>query len=322
MSQSEFMPFPQERVAHSEAHAEAQKPYQSPHHPNRKQAAASGLAGDMGAPKPAVSPDVPMKPVAPENSVTPNSEAEGVSLELPSRFAFYPFKDVYAKPFKGRNLRKLIRAREEESTLHLVEAVSSVLSSTSGVQNIGFQLTPADFYFVLYWLRINSFTKSAIVHNTVCTNSEHLEQVAAGKVPADSLNHSEIIHKSSLTTNMLDEVPDPSQFKLEYPGVSLRIPVMLDGIQMTEDARIGDPEFSYAARLASYLSTPTPTTLDQRIAIIDDMSGDDIQAIELYEKATSKYGIEEKVRWTCKTCNHTRIDDIELNTHNFFPSAA
>src|SRR6185437_8830372 len=53
--------------------------------------------------------------------VQANSEVEAVSFALPSSFFYYDFKDVYIKPFRGRNFSKLNRAREEESMLHVVE---------------------------------------------------------------------------------------------------------------------------------------------------------------------------------------------------------
>src|SRR6185503_13223273 len=78
--------------------------------------------------------------------VQANSEHEAVSFALPSNFWYYDFKDVYIKPFRGRNFSKLSRARDEESLLHVVEAVSSVIHNAQYPQGLAFELTMPDFY--------------------------------------------------------------------------------------------------------------------------------------------------------------------------------
>jgi hypothetical protein len=253
------------------------------------------------------------------------SQVEATILDLPSRYAFYDFKDLYVTPFKGKHLAKLSRAREEGSIMQVVESVNTVLSNTNGDQHLAYKLTLADFYFVLYWLRLNSFTKSVFIHTTTCPNEDHIQQVTEGKLLPDTLKMSEIIHKSTLKTNMLDTIPDPAAFPLEYPGVYLTSVTMLDVVTMTEDPRMAnDPEFRYASQIAVYLRlVDNPNAdLDTRLAIVDDMSPDDIDTVKAYEKAINAYGIEESIQVTCKACGHSHRSTINIDAHSFFPSAA
>ena len=54
--------------------------------------------------------------VNPDQGFTaPVADPEGASLGLPSKFAYYAFKDLYVKPFKARHLAKLSRAHAEGS---------------------------------------------------------------------------------------------------------------------------------------------------------------------------------------------------------------
>lgn len=335
----EFQAFPTTKTQQVESRQREREPYQSPHLAKPRMSAANMT---VNTPIPSAAPVEPPNlaniQVVNPGFTNPVSDPEGISVELPSRFAFYGFKDLYVKTLKGLHLAKLSRAKEEQSTLHLVEAVSSVLSTSTGERNIGFQLTVPDFYFVLYWLRLNSFTKSVFIHESVCADEGHLESIATGELLPGTLRQGEIINKSSLTTVLLDEIPNPANYPLDYPDINLVQCTMQDAIEMTEDADFHLEEYRFAAQVAVYLSGsvavdpqnakmmalhPTgvrPLTLRERIKIVEDMSADDIQTVKAYETASGSYGTEEKIRVTCKACGVSKIDTIHLDAHSFFPS--
>lgn len=346
----EFLPFPAARVAQIEATAKAKAPYMSPHHPNARKnptpVVGSQLTTNidterMGMPqqaRPAAAPINPPAvgrsniPVVPPGFSTPTSHDEAVLIALPSGYTFYNFKDLYIVPFKGRHIAKLSRAREEGSTLHTVEAVSSVLSTPSGQQHLAFDLTIPDFYYVLFWLRMNSFTKTTFVHTSTCDDPEHIQQVADGLIEASTLQHSEIITKASLKEKLLTEVPNPEDYLLDYPNAWVRAATMRDALEMIEDPDFANEEFRYSAELACNLGIPyvvepesgltRRATLRERIEVINDMSPDDHQTIRAYEEAISDYGITESVTVKCKHCKaKPRVDPIVLDAHCFFRSA-
>ncbi len=341
----EFQAFPQAKVQQVEARQRDKVPYKSPHAPQKPRVSGANMvATGMPAPAAASIPEptrIPdHMPVITPGFTAPTSEEEAVVLALPSQYIFYDFKDLYVKPFKGRNLGKLSRAKEERSTLHMVEAVSSVLSNTRGDQHIGFKLTLPDFYFVLYWLRLNSFTKSVFIHESQCTNPDHIERVTNGELGSDTLLQAEVINKSSVKTVMLEQAPNLEAFVLDYPGVTLAQATMQDAIEMTEDPNFDQEEFRYAAQKAVYLRGLTPIdpqdhaalaqypsglrpmTLVERVSIVDDMSADDHIMIQSYEKATGEYGIVEQIKVTCKGCGASKVDKITIDAHSFFPSGS
>lgn len=325
-----YQAFPVEHRQATEAQVASKDPFAGlPPGPNAKKRMAAA-AMDMASLPPNIdrrhlSHDASLTvpdtvPVMSPGFTTPTSEPEAVALELPSRYVFYSFKELYVRPFRGVHLAKLSRAREDNSTMQMLEVVSSVLTNGSGQKNLAFQLTMPDFYFVLYWLRMNSFTKALFIHTTQCSNEEHINDVIAGNKPKESLLMSEIINKSSLKTIMLDEIPNMERFALEYPGVTLRPATMLNAVELTEDPRFPDPEFRYAAQHAVYLDLGRSSTLDERIAIFNDMSGDDIEIIKDFEVAFADYGIRETVRVTCKGCGASKVDKVHIDAHSFFPS--
>ena len=250
----------------------------------------------------------------------PSSDAEAVVLSLPSNYVFYPFKDVYATVFKGRNLAKLSRAATEKSTLHLVEAISSVLKNSDNTPDIAFELTMPDFYYVLYWLRLNSFTRITYTHQYSCDSESHIQMIMDNKAPIESLRQAVTIKKADLLVRKLDVMTDIPE--IQYPGVHLWPCTMREAVEIAEDQRvIDDKDFAWAAGLGIYLRrTNGPRlTLDERVAIVNDMSPDDVHALTEYDSIMTGYGIEETVVVQCATCGCKRHSVIELQAQDFFP---
>jgi hypothetical protein len=286
--------------------------------------------------------------------VRPVSDAEYTAVALPSNFGFYAFKDLYVKPFTVRHLAKLQKAHREASLLPVVEAVSSVIYTSDpryADQAIGFMLTLPDFYFVLYWLRLNSFTKSNYVHNTVCADPGHrqrvvdfesldkyaaevqakrmtiedFERVKATALPKESLKISQIFTHTDMKVNHLASIPDPDFYRFEDEDrLIFRPPTMRDTLEFTEHPKMADTsereEFSYLAQIAVHLAHRDPSivlTLDQKIQIIENLSGDQAALVKQYDKQVRAYGVEEKVRVTCKECGAARVSKLTLAAHSF-----
>lgn len=264
------------------------------------------------------------QPKAVENPgfTAPTSEAEAVSISLCSRFAYYPFKDLYARPFRVKHLAKLHKAHEDSSLLHTVEAVSSVLSTSAGTPNVAFDLCVADFYHVLYWLRLHSFTKNHILHKTMCDDPKHREQVALGNQPVESLNLSRMVTETDLEVIELEELPDADAFALEAEGWFLRPATMRDLLEFSEDPSWLDAEFQYMARQASQLAYQDEAgqviqvPLRQRIALLEDWAPSELVKVMKFEKLIDRIGVNETVVMTCG-CGASKRSKIQLDAHSF-----
>lgn len=253
----------------------------------------------------------------------PVASATHVSLDLPSRFAFYnDFKALYVEPFMGIHLGKLSRAASEGSLLPVVEAVSSVLWAPDYQgEPLGFRLTINDFYFVLYWLRMNSYTKTQFVHTTFCNNPEHRHDVTKGLKTEESLKIQEIVHKSNLTITNLETVPDPEQFRVMYKGhaFQLRPATMHDTIEFLEHPKFADPEFSWLASLACFIGNTDGSRLklDDRVEICAYSSPDQLSLIKEYENLMKNYGVQERINVRCKGCGASQVSTLTLDAHSF-----
>jgi len=252
------------------------------------------------------------------------SDAEGLSLALPSRFAFYSFKDLYIVPFKAKHLAKLQAAHSQRSMLPVIEAVSSVIYSTEyNKPGLAFELTLPDFYFVLYWLRLNSFTKSNFTHETKCNNPEHHAKVEQGLLPKESLEIRQIIRNTELKTVELEHIPDPEIFKFsETSPFMFNPPRMSDVMEFVENPKMKNAalrdEFAFMAQLATHIQGKHKyLNLEERISFFEEASGDVVQQVQEYESLIENYGVQETIQVTCKECGHQRVTKLTLDAWSF-----
>ncbi|QBQ74636.1 hypothetical protein BcepSauron_256 [Burkholderia phage BcepSauron] len=287
--------------------------------------------------------------------INPVADSEYMSVELPSRFSYYGFTDLYVCPFRAKHLSKLQKAHREQSLLAMVEAVSAVCYTTSpeyAGRPMAFELTLPDFFFVLYWLRLNSFTKSNYVHNTVCEDKGHVKrvsytlnarefdeqvargdmtaeeraQIAALALPPESLKLSQIITQTNMKVRELETKPDPAVYCLaDAPELIMRPPTMRDVLEFAESPEMKDPEqrseFSFLAQLATHIQhTAGYLTLRQRLDIVGECSADQVSLIKDFENQLKDYGVEERVRIQCKECGAVSETKLSLAAHSFFPS--
>lgn len=304
---AEFVAFPtevQDKLA-------AQQPANPPPFVKRK----------LASPQATIKPEVPNQAsrVIHPGFTNPTSDPEAISIDLPSRFAFYDFKDLYVKPFRAFHLAKLSKAHEDRSLMPMVEAVSSVLStSLNGVSNLGFKLCVNDFYFVLYWLKMHSFTKATLVNTNYCINPEHFAKVERKELPEESLKIMTTVTSSDLKITNLENLPDVERFVLPAPFYC-RPATMQDSVEFMENPNWLDAEFQYLGKLASNFSSRNNPgiSLLERIEILKNFDGDTCLMLEDYEKAIDCFGVEEKIILNCSVCGASRESKLSLDAHSF-----
>jgi hypothetical protein len=259
-----------------------------------------------------------------ENAI---ADGESMSLALPSRFAYYGFKDCYVQPLRARHLAKLQKAHREQSLLPIVEAVSAVMFTTEPTyagRALAFDLSLPDFYMALYWLRMNSFTKSNYVHRTRCTGAEHIAKVDRGEMDADTLQIQQVITKSNLEVIELEKIPDPAIYHFsDTSAMIFRPPTMRDVVEFSESPELQDEsqreEFTFLAQLATHIQhRDLQLTLAQRVEIIKDATADQVELIQDFERALGDFGVIDKVEVQCKHCGHSQKTKLNIAAHSFF----
>lgn len=283
-----------------------------------------------------VSYSTPEPLIAPQQGTIPNpmpgfenavADGEAMSLALPSRFAYYGFRDVYIQPLRARHLAKLQKAQREQSLLPIVEAVSAVIYTTEPAYSgraLAFDLSLPDFYMALYWLRMNSFTKSNYVHKTRCKNPEHIKKVESGELAPDTLDIQQIIQKSELQVVELEKIPDPEKYHFsDASQIIFRPPTMRDVVEFSEAPELQDDdareEFTFLAQLATHIQhRDLELSLHQRVEIVKDATADQVQLIQEFEKELGDFGVVDKVAVQCKCCGHSQKTKLNIAAHSFF----
>lgn len=253
----------------------------------------------------------------PASHTTPMVDPEAISIDLPSKFAYYTFKDLYVKPFRLSHLAKVSKSHETASMQTLAEVVSSVLSTPTGEENIAFKLSMADFTAVLYWLRLNSFTKKQMRIEHECQDPNHVKMVKAGAKSISSLKVTTIYSASDIQTNYLTP-PDHNKYKVFVEGygeVGMRPETVQDVVEFVDDENWTDPEFQYKARVASVLNLPL--RLQKKVELLDKLSPDDgLLALE-FADLMDQYGIEETVQTRCTECGASTAVKVAVDALAF-----
>jgi hypothetical protein len=294
--------------------------------PERQKAAAEQIvqpkiaSQDTPQPTPQATPTIGTTVPVQTPSPTPMADAEAVSIDVPSKFFFYDFKDLYVKPFRVFHLAKLAKANETGSLQSVLEAVSSVLSSsTSSDKNLAMQLTTADFFAVLYWLRLNSFGKKTMRFESVCTDHEHLKKVEDKMLPPSTLKIITSYSESKMTTRWLENAPDPSVYYVTYNGsrIQLSPEKMAQTLQFMDHPNMMDEEFQWLAQRGSLLDLPPSVTFDERCAIVASLPPDEMLVLNEFLTLMDAYGIDEEVPTKCPECGASGVVQITVDAPSF-----
>jgi hypothetical protein len=261
-----------------------------------------------------------------------------MSVGLPSLKHFYPYRDLSVCTMKGYHQAKFFRSTREDNLRYLVEAMSSTIGD--GVS--AFDLVPADFYFLMYWHRVSSFTKNPQILKLECTDQDHIRQTLLPEddpnyLPPDTLKIEAFLDKTSLDTEYL-EAWDPSPWAELHEKYTLGVETMRDLVEfgeerdelmlqqgkMTEDQLaeqlISEDEFMWMTARASFLARiEGRSTLRERIETIKMMDADEIQSLEEYMAAATDFGVKEYANLTCKECGAHHRALVSIDALNFLP---
>lgn len=261
------------------------------------------------------------------------SSADYYSLSLPSRFSFYPFKQLSCKIVNARAQGKFTRAAKENSMRTTVEAVSYLLGD--GVS--AFNLTLKDFYYVLYWLRLASYTRMDMTHVAQCSNPDHIDRVIDSqrkkedqKYPPEkwltqqSLRSVHIINNTTLSEKQFNK----SDFDhLEFPtlksmGIELKPCYMDDVVDYTEYLDFDKPEaeeLDDIANLACYVASVKGKFLPYaaRVDLVGDLTDDALTELESFEAAMNSYGVTESINVKCPGCGAEIKTELSISAHTF-----
>lgn len=126
-----------------------------------------------------------------------NGSSKYHGVLLPSQFHFYEWKELQVRQFNIQDLLSIYEARVKGKFRLLVDVISSTLLNQSA-----YDLTFEDFWYLLYWHRLNSYRKSKLQLEWTCSDPQHLDWIENGRdgqpVEASTLENMDIVSKSNL----------------------------------------------------------------------------------------------------------------------------
>lgn len=269
--------------------------------------------------------DVPVAdvPGTPRQLVAAETDPNMISVELPSGFYFYPFKELSVAPIRIKHQAKFARANRERSTRITVECITSLLGDGISAMD----LTIPDFYWLLYWLRLNNYSKSPLTHRAQCTDPQHVLDVAEGRKDRASLFTISIVNQTNLKEKFLDQdavskflaTADVEEF--ESAGYVLSSPRMRDTVEVEEKwvNRDDFDELEYVADAAACLMARdgTHVSLEDRVAFLNELSPDAMATLTKFRGLVQNYGVEESLTTKCKDCNAVIETEISITAFDF-----
>jgi hypothetical protein len=252
-----------------------------------------------------------------------------VQVFLPSRFEFYgaEFKECFVKPMTGFHQSKFYRSANEQKDLHSANALTSLIGFDAK------ELTLPDFFFLLYWLRLNCYTKTQLIHNGVCNSPAHLAKVREKKLPSESLRSVHTINKTWLEQEDLsedylagfEESAAELMAALEPIGYTLDVPRMRDTIELHDDLSSDEKykdviiEMEYMSDRASCIRRVdgAPVTLRERIQLVEQLPMDVHDMLDEWRVRVSMYGVKESIKFKCTECGAQVENPVLISAHSF-----
>lgn len=285
-------------------------------HPSQVQ-----VAGTLAASVPQPAAPEPKAFVIATPLTDSDRSAEYLPVQLPSGFLYYPFKHLSVKLVRGVQQAKLVRAAKEGSTRLTVEAITSLLGDGINAAD----LTVPDFFYVMYWLRLASYTAYPFNHVARCSNVKHLADVGEGKKPAASLQTIHQVTRTNLVETTLAAYPAVPELVVAS-GLRLKPHTMKDVIDIQDLPDAEDhAEREYLAEIASMLSPSQegewllPTgSFEERMELAGRLPADLTRAIlQEWSAACASYGVTESIVVKCQGCGAEIKTDVSISAPNF-----
>ena len=256
-----------------------------------------------------------------------SKDANYLPVNLTSQFKFYPFKKLSARPFLLQQQKKISRAQVTKDIKLIVEAINSCIDQDAN------QLTIGDFWYMMFWFRLNSWKKVPFTLTYTCQNELHQKAVLEGTSKKESLEQKSAITHENVVTKDLKDPDELDEFvaslDITKKGIKLHIGTVADMVEgfelvtsLNEENKQKLPEEDeYLLKYASVLSREHGITLQDRIDFLNsqELTPDDAYELDLYVERI-EHGVDEIVTVTCSECGASRSEKVHLDALTFLPS--
>ncbi len=274
----------------------------------------------------AVAPETPAPAPRLQQEIKPSAQVaqkdsrfNDISAVLPSRCIAYVEKAVAVRTFTAFEIQKIQRGVAEQALRHEVDAMSACLNMSA------YLLTFGDFYWLMYWQRLNSYKKTPVQVQFRCTNADHVNRVVSQELDEKTLDN---VHAVS-STELVETPVDPDRinrfaeaFYTEY-GLYLDLPRIGDLVEEEEDTKASADD-KWFNRYAALISRQHyGATLKLRCGYIKGWLKQHPEPDTLAEldqwAALIEHGVQEKIEVRCKECGAVEQVELSITPLSFLP---
>lgn len=263
-----------------------------------------------------------------------NSEFVDISHHLPSSFMFYQFDSLSIRRFKYLEMKKVASGVISGNVANIVEAISACLPTNGSA----YDLTDGDFWFLMYWQRVNSYKKNPYTLEWDCSDIDHLSRVfdEDDETTEDSLHNVSVLSTSenfqldSIDQEQAAKINAKIQYVLDTYGVNLWASTVRDTHEATrlklgdkknekDEAEVYSDDMSMI-RYASHISRAHGRRLVDRLRFLNTMNPDPDFLCEVDEFINLiNHGVHDTVTVRCKECNKSKEVPVSFDLLTFFP---
>jgi hypothetical protein len=278
--------------------------------------------------QPGPAPTVPLQNKQDQESTTAfvNDGRYVLLSDLPSRYLFYGFKELWIRPFTPNEARLIHMAKVSGNLTYIVSAVAACISKKIT------SLVIEDFEFCLYWLRLNSYPTKPFTVTWTCdqplfekdTDFDEIEEPKQVKICTQK--NTTIVSSTNLKIESLD-----ADFKLP---ANIAMPTMevfeeiwecknqLENLDEDEPNFIAQREELigdlYLMNLAQWCKEGQ--SLKEKLEILKNSTDMGFQGnLESSIAEIPAFGVSEDLEVTCEACGGATRRRLSLDYLSFFP---
>lgn len=251
-----------------------------------------------------------------------DSRYHDLTDNLPTQFVFYPFDRLSVRPLQLADHIKLGSGSKVGSARTICEGIGATIDRDW--LNLAF----ADFIFIAFWLRVNSYQENQYSLTWICEGREHNRKVFLGELPEDTLKNTSTITKADVKVNSIDfEVVEPLAQLLSEKGIFITAPTVRDFLFFVEHGSELPDDIAFYIDAASVLSPAHGKTVRDRVDFLINMvntrpEAESMEVLQILNEVSgivSNCGVRQAFDVVCSHCGEKGVKEVEIDLLTFFP---
>lgn len=251
-----------------------------------------------------------------------DSRYHDLTDNLPTQFVFYPFDRLSVRPLQLADHIKLGSGSKVGSARTICEGIGATIDRDW--LNLAF----ADFIFIAFWLRVNSYQENQYSLTWMCEGREHNRKVFLGELPETTLKNTSTISKADVKVNTIDfEAIEPLAQKLSQYGIFITAPTVRDFLFFVEHSNEMPDDIAFYIDAAGVLSPSHGKTVRDRVDFLINMvntkpEAESMEVLQLLNKVSdivSNCGVRQAFEVACSHCGEKGVKEVEIDLLTFFP---